>query len=113
TNLLTEVELLRRHRVDIVVCDVPPAPLEAARMANLPSVVIGNFTWVEIYDREKQRHPAAAAMTENWKEQYALATVDIKSTPAFPMKYFRHSQTVDLIARRGKSVRTQILRALE
>lgn len=110
--LLDEVALLRKNRVDIVVSDVPPAPLEASRMAGLPSVVIGNFTWVEIYDREKNRHPQAGALADLWREQYALATLAIRTAPAFPMKYFRHKTDVELIARRGKNVRAALCRHL-
>lgn len=111
-TLLDEVALLRKNRVDIVVSDVPPAPLEAARMAGLPSVVIGNFTWVEIFDREKSRHPQAGALADLWREQYALATLAIRTAPSFTMKYFRHKTDVELIARRGKNVRPALLRHL-
>lgn len=111
-GLLDETDFLRKNKVDLVVCDVPPAPLEAARMAGIPSVVVGNFTWVEIFQREARNHPEAAELADLWREQYALATLAVRSTPAFPMKYFRHVETVEPIARRGKNRRAEILKFL-
>lgn len=111
-GLLDEIDFLRRRRVDLVVCDVPPAPLEAARMAGLPSVVVGNFTWVEIFAREAGRLPAAGELADFWREQYGLATLAVRTPPAFTMDYFPRIKTVQPIARRGKNIRRSLLRHL-
>lgn len=112
SSLMDEVDMLRKRRVDVVVCDVPPAPLEAARMAGIPSVVIGNFTWVDIFAREEKHFDDAHALAELWREQYSLATLAIRTPPAFPMDYFRTVETVEPIARRGNNIRRELLRAL-
>ncbi len=111
-NLMDETAFLRKHRVDLIVCDVPPAPLEAARMAGIPSAFVGNFTWVEIFDNEGRRQEAAKKLADFWREQYALATLAIRTPPAFPMEYFPHVTTVQPIARRGKNCRKELLRYL-
>lgn len=111
-QMMDEVDLLRRYKADIVVCDVPPTPLEAARMAGLPSVVIGNFTWVDIFAREGKKQPAAADLARQWREQYALATLAIRTPPAFPLDYFRYVRSVEPIARRGKNIRQVLLSEL-
>lgn len=111
-GLMDEVDLLRRHRVDVIVCDVPPAPLEAARMAGIPAVVVGNFTWVDIFDRERKKLPEAGELADLWREQYGLVTLAIRTPPAFPLNYFRTVQTVEPIARRGKNIRRELLSAL-
>lgn len=111
-GMLDEVDLLRKHRADIVVCDVPPFPLEVARMAGLPSVVVGNFTWVDIFSREGKKQQEARELAEIWREQYALATLAVRTPPAFPMNYFPHITTVEPIARRGKNIRPELLREL-
>lgn len=111
-NLMAEVDMLRKRHVDVIACDVPPAPLEAARMAGIPSVVIGNFTWVDIFSREGKHFDDAGELAELWREQYSLATLAIRTPPAFPMDYFRTAKTVEPIARRGKNIRRELLRAL-
>jgi len=111
-NLLDEVEFLRKNRADIIVCDVPPAPLEAARMAGIPSVVVGNFTWTDIFAREGKSQPEAAELAEYWRDQYAMATLAIRTPPAFPMSYFPRVKTVQPIARRGRNIRASLLRFL-
>jgi hypothetical protein len=94
------------------VCDVPPAPLEAARLAGIPSVAVGNFTWVDIFAREARNFSEARELADFWREQYALATLAVRTPPAFPMGYFPHIKSVEPIARRGKNIRTELLRAL-
>lgn len=111
-NLITETEFLRKRRVDLIVCDVPPAPLEAARMAGIPSAVVGNFTWVEIFGKEGRLQKPAMELADFWREQYSMATLAIRTPPAFPMTYFRHVKTVQPIARRGKNRRKELLRFL-
>lgn len=111
-GMVAETDFLRKHRVDVVVCDVASAPLEAARLCGVPSVVVGNFTWVEIFEKEGRKRPAAAELAEQWREEYGLATLAIRTEPAFPMKYFRWVETAELVARRGKNVRAVLRRAL-
>ncbi|MDH3745425.1 MAG: hypothetical protein OES47_10025 [Acidobacteriota bacterium] len=41
--------LLETHRARLVVCDIAPLGIAAARRAGLPSVLIENFTWDWIY----------------------------------------------------------------
>lgn len=111
-NLLTETDFLRKRRVDLIVCDVPPAPLEAARMAGIPSAVVGNFTWVEIFNREGRDRKQAKELADFWRDQYAMATLAIRTPPAFPMAYFPRVTSVQPIARRGKNRRQDLLRFL-
>lgn len=103
-GMMAEVDYLRKNKVDLVVTDVGAAPLEIARMAGVPSVVVGNFTWVEILEKTARDNEDAADLVELWKEQYAMATLAIRTEPAFPMKYFRHSTAVELVARSGQKV---------
>lgn len=45
----TEAEWLRNHRIDTAVCDMPLWCIEACRLAGVPLLYIGNFTWAELY----------------------------------------------------------------
>jgi len=46
----SETELLAAHEVRFVVSDAPPLACAAAAAANIPSVVVSNFTWDWIYE---------------------------------------------------------------
>lgn len=37
------------NKIDVVVCDIVPWVLKAAADVNIPSILISNFTWVDIY----------------------------------------------------------------
>ena len=44
-----EAEWLRAHAAALVVADIPPLGIEAAKCAGAPAVALGNFTWDWIY----------------------------------------------------------------
>lgn len=44
-----EARFLREHRIDIVITDIIPWALQAANICNIPSILIGNFNWAEMY----------------------------------------------------------------
>lgn len=45
-----EATLLSRHGVRLVIADAPPLACAAAALAEIPSVVLANFTWDWIYE---------------------------------------------------------------
>ena len=45
-----EVQLLTHEKPDLIVSDIVPWVFQAAKKANIKSVLISNFTWVEIYE---------------------------------------------------------------
>lgn len=48
-NSKTESEWLIMESINCVFCDMPIWAIEAAKLANVPLVYVGNFTWTEIY----------------------------------------------------------------
>ena len=44
-----EAAFLRDERVDLVVADIPPLGLAAARRAGVPGIGVSNFTWDWIF----------------------------------------------------------------
>lgn len=44
-----EIEFLRENQIEIVVSDVVPWALKAAKICRIPSILIGNFNWSEMY----------------------------------------------------------------
>lgn len=55
-----EAEFLNERRIDFVISDAPPLACAAAALAQVPSVVLSNFTWDWIYTGYADRFAAEA-----------------------------------------------------
>lgn len=44
-----EIEFLRENKVAVVIADIIPWALKAAKICGVPSILIGNFNWSEMY----------------------------------------------------------------
>ncbi|MEP7119125.1 MAG: hypothetical protein ABI880_16175 [Acidobacteriota bacterium] len=64
-----EAEGLRALDAAFVVADIPPLALEAARLAGVPAMAIGNFTWDWIF----RDYPGGAAAADVLGEVYRRA----------------------------------------
>jgi voltage-gated potassium channel Kch len=64
-----EAAALRRLDAAVVVADIPPLALEAARLAQVPSIAIGNFTWDWIF----RDYPGGGAAADALGEVYRRA----------------------------------------
>jgi hypothetical protein len=49
SRLNREVTFLREGRFAVVVSDIAPLPLRAARIAGVPGILVANFTWYDIF----------------------------------------------------------------
>jgi hypothetical protein len=70
------VALAREFRVRdvrVVVCDAPPMACTAARLAGIPAILLGNFTWDWIYEDFTTEQPAFAALPARLGRRYAEA----------------------------------------
>ena len=64
-----EAAALRHLNASFVVADIPPLALEAARLAGVPAVAIGNFTWDWIF----RDYPGGETAADVLGEVYRLA----------------------------------------
>jgi len=64
---------LRARHVQVVVCDAPPMPCTAARLAGVPAVVLANFTWDWILEDFTGEHPSFAGLPARLGARYAEA----------------------------------------
>ncbi|MFX6019324.1 hypothetical protein ABTF08_20820, partial [Acinetobacter baumannii] len=55
---------LRACAAEVVLCDISPLGLEAARTAGIPSVLLESFTWDWIYRGYCEREPALAPFAD-------------------------------------------------
>ncbi len=65
----------------LVLCDIAPLGIAAARGAGLPSVLVENFTWDWIYEAYLDRLPGYAAVIATLAETFASATATVQTEP--------------------------------
>jgi hypothetical protein len=111
-RLAGEVSWLRREGIGLVVCDVAPMPLRAAREAGIPGIAVVNFTWVDIFEQGARGVAAREALVDAYQQDYRTATLALRTPMSFPMSYFPRLQDIPLIARRGKSCRAKLQQEL-
>lgn len=63
-----EVEFLAASQPDLIVSDIVPWVFHATKLVNIKSVLISNFTWVEIYEEYLSPH-----LVKAYQDCYVLA----------------------------------------
>lgn len=104
----TEVEFLRRATVDLVVSDIAALPLEAAQVAGVPRVAVGNFGWDWIYEEFIGRDPAWAGIVRSIAEGYACAQLLLRLPFSEPMAAFRRKEDLPVVAVPGRARRLEL-----
>ena len=74
-------KILKKYGIQLVVNDISPLGILASKLAKLPNVLIGNFTWVEMY-REWLSEDIVEAYQEIYRKvamqiSYALHTPEL------------------------------------
>jgi hypothetical protein len=103
-----EIEFWRSRSVGLVVSDVPPLPLQFAKTAGLPSALVANFTWLDIYRSHAAAYPGGRELLLEYRSAYRCADVAFSPGLAFPMDYVPNRIDVGLIARRGTNIRSRL-----
>ena len=103
-----EHSFLKETGIGLVVADIPGLPVEAAAMAGIPSVAIGNFGWDWIYADFLQRDRRWGPVVELFREQYAKADLLLRLPFCEPMNAFPRVKEIPLIATPGRAQRWEI-----
>lgn len=69
-----EAQFLRDQGAALVVADLPPLGIAAAKAAGLPAIALGNFTWDWIYSA----YANSASLVDEIAEVYATADVALR-----------------------------------
>lgn len=96
-----EAAWLRAQSIDLVVADVPPIAVAAARRAGIPGVMLANFTWdwiCEAYDVFRDIAPHAL---DAMRTAYADATFALRLPLGGGFATVPHVRAIPLIARRS------------
>ena len=106
-----EEKWLTSNNIDLVISDVASMPLKAASNLNLPSLLIGNFTWHDIYSNM----PNAEKYSE-WvqalAEEYSHANLQILPQCHLKNEIIKNKKEVGFIANKGTNVRKNLLKSL-
>ena len=112
-RLPDEIAFLQGRGVRCVASDVPSFPLRAAHASGIPSVVVANFTWHDIYSEYVQTADDADLLTQMAAE-YGMATLACLTPLAVSTvgDVFSASERVPLVARRGHPIRASVTASL-
>lgn len=101
---------LRRAGCKLVLCDISPLGIAAARAACLPAVLIENFTWDWIYRGLIGREPRLAPFANLLGELARQADLRIQAAPA--CRFDPRALQVGPVSRRLRATRAAIRAAL-
>lgn len=92
--------ILRDLAPDLVLCDVPWLPLEAAHRLGIPAAGLCSFTWVDILDHCHLRDQVPSNLLRRMRGVYRQADLFLRPVPAMPMDWLPEARTVGPIATR-------------
>ncbi len=110
-RLAKESRWLADLGIDLVVSDVPGLPLKAARDQGIASLLIGNFTWYDIY-RGLSNGPSWNPLLDELAEEYACATRHLLCQCHLETPLVADRKEIGFIANRGKNVRDRLIEEL-
>jgi len=103
-------ELLDRLGVGLVVADIAPLGLAVAAAADIPSLLVENFTWDFIYRGYASECPALGRCADELEPVFAQATFCVRSRPSCGSA--TGDLTVGPISRRSRHPRAGVRAAL-
>jgi hypothetical protein len=109
-----EADVLRAVGASLVVSDLPPLGLAAAKAAGVPALALGNFTWDWIYDGYEPARYGATTLVETVRAATALADAYLRLPMwgGFGMAPANRIVDLPLVARRSSRRREDTRRAL-
>lgn len=111
-RLADEARAIKDAGVAAVLCDAPPVPLAAARIAGVPAYLLANFTWAEIYESHARRAGTTAeAFVGELRNVYRRASLVFRAEPSLRMLPNLPTLNVGMVVSPGRP-RKKALRSL-
>jgi hypothetical protein len=108
-----EAAKLRDEGTAAVLCDAPPLPLLAARLAKVPGFLLANFTWADIYAPHAQRVGGEAlAFVAELRAAYRQATAVFRAEPALRLADVAPTIEVGMVVTPGRNRRDELRKRL-
>jgi UDP:flavonoid glycosyltransferase YjiC (YdhE family) len=96
---------------DLVLCDIAPLGLAAARAVGIPAILVENFTWDWIYEPLVPSEPRLEPWVDFLRERFALADLHLQLEPVCAPS--PGATVVPPIARAPRRTREEVRRRLE
>jgi hypothetical protein len=109
TLLADESRWLKKNKIDGVIADTTPFAFEAASIARIPSILITNFTWYDIYREYAIRYPEFIPVVEQIKKQYGMAGIYFALDRTVDTSYVKAVKNMPVTGRKGVNVRDKII----
>jgi L-arabinokinase len=106
-HVAVEVAALRALDAQIVVADIPPLGIAAARAAGVPAVALGNFTWDWVY----ASYRGGGELARRIGEIYATADLALRLPLWGGFETFTRIEDLPFIARRSRRDPREVRRA--
>jgi len=103
-----EVSYLNDRNVALVVVDIPALPLEAAVIARIPRMAVGNFGWDWIYSDFVKQDDRWERIVDRIRTSYAKTDLLLRLPFSEAMHAFPEIEDITLVASPGTSNRKEI-----
>lgn len=109
-KLHNEVKFIEDKKVDLIISDIASFAFEAAYNADIPSIGISNFNWVDIYRAYENQEALFKPIIKEMVDQYSKATYLFRMLPSNNMEGFSCEEfEIPLVCGEGTNRRKEII----
>ena len=106
STLIKEQEIISKINPDLIITDVSPLPLSISKKLSIPSIVISNFTWIDIFSNIHN------FQNDFLSELYQNASMCIQLPLSTPMSIFKNKQKIGLVSKKPTKSRDNVRKIL-
>lgn len=102
---------LEENEIDLLISDVPSIPIKAAGELGIPSMVIANFNWHDIYSGfpEASRYPELIATL---RDHYAACNLQVLPQIHLENNVVPRFESIGLLSLPGRDIRNELQQVL-
>ena len=98
-----ETQWLEEKKIDLIISDTASLPLKAGKTLSIPSVLLSNFTWLDIYSGFPGAE-SCRSLLNRLEEEYSQATLHILPQLHLINDVIPEKKEVGLLALRGRNI---------
>ncbi|QPJ62649.1 MAG: hypothetical protein G3M70_12500 [Candidatus Nitronauta litoralis] len=102
-----EIQWLEENEIDLLISDVPSVPIKAASEIGIPSMVIANFNWHDIYSGfpEASRYPE---LISTLRDHYSTCNMQVLPQLHLENNVIPRLETIGLLSLPGCDIRNEL-----
>jgi uncharacterized protein (TIGR00661 family) len=106
STILKEQDIISKINPDLIITDVSPLPLPISKKLSIPSIVISNFTWIDMFSN-------IPGFQNNFlSELYQNASMCIQLPLSTPMSIFKNKQKIGLVSKKPTKSKNYVRKTL-